>query len=432
MTSACAMPILCSVNRLLMTKEIRRHRKTGKIIKSNYSNEKHFNIRAAALTGFAEMAERLTALTLQNYAFVVRGEPLPDVNRASCRRLLYPDGDDPATFEDAPRHWFAVDVDKVPVPDHVDDIGDPDGAIDWVIGRMPPDLHEGSCWWQFTTSQGLPGTEGALSARFWFWNSVPVDCAGLRRWSAAANKVAGRKLVDPGLYTAVQPHYLANPIFVDIPDPVPQRCGVRHGLDESVSLVIPEPDPDDPETYGQGGFVSRGVEAFLAEIGSERGFRSPIVGAIASYFATNGPDANPDTIKDRVRQAISGAPNGGRSDDDIKRYRSDRHLNDIIGWVRQHERANPRQKAEPQAAAARLGALAPAVPVDGERVVAVRGVARALTRAFSVPPELALSLTEAWNEQHCEPPLPREQVRSLFNAAALRQADNLRARRVHR
>jgi hypothetical protein len=138
MTRPCDMQILCSVNRLFMTKEIRLHRKTGKVVKSNYDNEKYFSVRTVELAGFAEMAARLTALTSQNHAFVVRGEPLPRTNRDRCRRLIYPDGADDATFADAARRWFAVDMDKIPCPDHVDIADDPDGAIDFLVRRLPP------------------------------------------------------------------------------------------------------------------------------------------------------------------------------------------------------------------------------------------------------------------------------------------------------
>jgi hypothetical protein len=426
------MHILRSVNRLLMTKEIRRQRKTGRLVKSNYGKEKHFAVQAVEFTGFNEMAASLSALTSQCHAFVIRGEPLAGTNRDRCHRRTHPDGTDDATFADAPRCWFAVDMDKIPCPNHVDIVDDPDGAIDFLIRRLPPETHEASCWWQFTASQGLPGYDGRLSVRLWFLNAAPLDCAALKRWGLAANKAAGGKIVDLKLYTAIQPHYTARPIFSDIPDPVPWRYGIRRGVDETVSLVIPEPDTDDPEICGAAGFVGRGVDTFLAEIGGELGFRGPMVAAIASYFATNGPDANPDPIKDRVRQAIAAAPSGGRSADDIKRYLSDRHLNDIIGWVRQHERTNPRPKREPKATAARLEALAGAVPIGSERVGAVRDLAKALVRAFSVPPELALALVGAWNEQNCSPPLPREQVQFLFNAAALCEAENVKARRGRR
>jgi hypothetical protein len=418
------MIVLYSVNKLLMTKRITLTRKTAKITKSCYGNEKFFSVRTLELGGFPRLAARLTALTEQRHVFIVRGEPLPGTNRERCRRLLHTDGDDAATFGDAPRHWFAVDADKVPAAEHVDIVGDPDGAIEYLIGLLPPELREASCWWQFTTSQGLPGTDGALSARLWFWSHEPVDCAALKRWGGAANKAAGRKVVDTGLYTAVQPHYVASPIFEGIPDPVPRRFGIRRGLDAAVLLVVPDPTPTDPENYGDGGFVGRGVEAFLAEIGGERRFRAPMVGAIASYFATNGPDANPNTIKARVRQAIVAAPPGGRSDADLERYLSDRHLNEIVGWVRQHERANPRRNRAP----VDLGVVAEAVLVAEERTGAVRAIAAALIRCDSIPARLALALTEAWNEQHCSPPLAREQVRNIVNTLAGRQAVRVESR----
>ena len=288
--------ILHSVNQLLATKRIRRDHKTGKVVKSPYGNEKHFRISTISLTGFAGLTECLYGLTQQPCAFVVRGAALPETNRERARRLLHddPETGDKATFAEASRHWFAVDLDKVPRPASVDVVDDPDGAVEFLVGLLPPELHEASCWWQFTSSQSLPGAEGTLSARLWFWNLVPLDDASLTRWALATNKPDG-KLIDASLYRAVQVHYVANPIFQDAAvDPLPRRCGTYVGLDTSVSLVIPEPDPVDPYAYGGGGFVGLGVDAFLAQIGGERGFRYPMVAAVASYFSTNGPDADPE------------------------------------------------------------------------------------------------------------------------------------------
>lgn len=421
------LTVLYSVNRLMMTKVIRLHRKTGKVVKSAYGNEKHFSVRTVELAGFTDLAARLTTMTAQRHAFVVRGESLPDTNREKTRRLLHPDLEtgEAATFMGAARTWFAIDLDKIKRPVAIDPVVDPEGAIEHLIGLLPPEVHDASCWWQFTCSQNLPGCADTLSARLWFWNRESLDDASLARWALAANKAAGRKLVDPALYRAVQPHYTADPIFEGgMVDPVPRRSGTRAGLDESVSLVIPEPDPADPESYGAGGFVGLGVDAFLAQIGEERGFRSPMVGAIASYFAINGPDADPAPIKVKVRQAIIAAPRGGRSDAEIARYLSDRHLNDIVGWVRQHESANPRQKR----AAADLKTTADSVPVAEERASAVRAIAASLIRCDSIPARLVLSLAAAWNENHCSPPLPRDQVRAIVNALAGRQAARVESR----
>jgi hypothetical protein len=136
--------------------------------------------------------------------------------------------------------------------------------------------------------------------------------------------------------------------------------------------------------------------------------------------------------KARLRKAIVTAPSGGRSAAEIERYLSDRHLNEIIAWVRQHERTNPRPKSKPHDLAGRLRALATAVPVQGERLPAVRDVARALVRSFPLPPELALTLLECWNERRCSPPLPRDHVQAIFNRLALREAHRVKARHVRR
>jgi hypothetical protein len=415
------MTVLESLSNLLMTKRIRRHPRTGLVIKSNYANEKLFRVRTIRLGGFAELASCLGRLCRQHHAFVVRGEPLPGTDREKTRRLVHddPETGDCATFAPTPRHWFAVDIDKVTAPSLTDVAGDPDDAIDYLIGLLPPELRDASCWWQFTTSQGLPGGEDALNARLWFWSRVPLDDAGLVRWAAAANKAAGRKLIDPVLYRPVQPHYVASPIFEGMSDPVPRRCGIRRGLEEEVSLVIPEADLADPYAYGNGGFVGIGVAGYLEQIGGELGFRAPMVAAVASYFASNGADADPEPLKSRLREAFSNAPRGGRSDHDIGRYLGDRHLNDIIGWVRARERSKPRKPFSG------LKAIADAVPVGAERTVAVHAIAAALIRCERIPSRLALALVQSWNDQHCAPPLSGAEVCRIVDDLARRETIRL-------
>jgi len=412
--------VLSSISNLVMTKQIRRAAKTGKLIKSPYPGEKFFRVDKVGLACFSDLASALGKLAGTRHAFVVRGEPLPETNRAKTRKLVHddPETGDRASFAEAARHWFAIDIDKVPAPVATDVVNDPDDAIEYLIGVLPPELHDASCWWQWTASQSLPGTEGTLSTRLWYWSREPVDDAGLSRWALAANKAAGRKLVDPTLYRVIQPHYTASPIFDGMPDPVPQRYGIRSGLEDEVNLVIPEPDLADPYQYCGGGFIGVGVDGYLAQIGGETGFRAPMVGAIASYYASNGADADPAPIKALVRQAIAHAPRGGRTDQDIDRYLGDRHLNDIVGWVRARERVKP----QPMRTFCDLRAIADSVPTDGERAIAVRAIAAALIQCDRIPAQLVLALTEAWNQQHCTPPLPSTEVRGIVNDLAGHQA----------
>jgi hypothetical protein len=421
-SAANRLTVLSSVSGMYATKRIRRERKTGKIVKTPYGCETHFRVKQVDLSGFDHLCKCLDTLTQRPFAFVVRGEPLPDTDLVKTRRLLHPDPEtgDPATFTASARLWFGVDIDKVKKPAAIDPVTDPDDAIEHLIGLLPPELHDASCWWQFTCSQSLPGCEDVLSARLWFWLLDPIDDASLTRWALSANKAFGGRLIDPSLYRAVQPHYVADPIFEDgMGDPLPRRHGVRVGLDKAVTLLIPEPSADDPYVGGEG-YVGLGIEGHLAEIGGERGFRAPMVSALAAYFTANGADANPEPIKARVREALAHADPGERSGADIARYCSDRHLNDIIGWVRARERAKPKA-AIAQTPSEFLQSLGSSVPIGGERIKATRAIAQHLLRQRFLNPHLAEELVESWNAVHCTPPLLTEHVRSIVEAVAARE-----------
>jgi RecA-family ATPase len=337
----CEASVLTSINGRLMAK---RHRLDGeRVVTTPYDLAKHFSINVARLGNFEEMVALLGHLTTQSHAIIIRGEPLPETNRAKCRRLYYPDAEtgEASTFMDVARRWFAVDMDHVPRPDQIDRSANPDAAITYLLSLLPVELRTGSCWWQWTSSQGLPGHEDALSARLWFLNRDPLDQLALKRWAHAVNKAAGSKLIDPCLYGPIQPHYLASPVFDGMPDPVPWRHGVHRGLDETVSLVIPEPDDfaDDPVVYAPGRGIGRGVDYYLERIGGGDGFRAPMTSAIGSYFAMNGPNADPEPIRARLREVVRQAPPGHRSQATIAEYASDEHLDKLIGWVRDQERA---------------------------------------------------------------------------------------------
>jgi hypothetical protein len=426
MTAPAAITVLTSFWRLDATKRIRQNRETGKLIVTGYGKEKHFRVQTVELRGFEHLCRCLDRLTACPFSFVIRGEPLPGIDREKARRLIYadPETGEPPTFTEAPRQWLAVDIDRVKKPVAIDPVGDPDDAIEHLIGRLPPELADASCWWQFTSSQNLPGHEDALSARLWFWLAEPLDDASLTSWAISANKAG--KLIDPSLYRAVQPHYVAHPIFEDgMWDPLPRRHGARVGLDESVSLVIPQPSDEDPYVAREG-YVGSGVAGHLAEIGGDRGFRAPMVSAIAAYYAANGADSDPEVIKQRVREAIDKAPAGGRSDAVLTRYKSDRHLNDIVGWFRARERNRPRPT--PQPFFEMLDGLGNAVPVEAERQRAVRVLATHVLRRLDKCPHLAASLVKAWNAACCVPPLPPEQVNAIIafvGAKRLREASHV-------
>lgn len=224
------------------TKRYSRSR-TGKITKSPYGNEKWFSVTTAEVVGIDGLAALLNRLQHDPYAFVIRGALLPEANPQLTRRLLHPDPQDghPATFRSACRQWIPLDFDGIAAPASTDPAADPEDAVEYLIGLLPPEFQDATCWWQFTSSQGFkPDT---LNARLWFWLDRTIPDEDLTRWAKAINKAAGYTLVDPALFRAVQPNYVAAPIFEGVPDPQPRRSGLRRGLDDAVALVLPEKPP---------------------------------------------------------------------------------------------------------------------------------------------------------------------------------------------
>jgi hypothetical protein len=340
------LTILHSVDGKFATKRFSRHPKTGKLRNRSYDKAYQFRVELRPVKSIDELYAALDDLSRQPQAFVIRGEPLPNTNLHYTKRRFRARDNEPATFGEAARRWLAVDMDHIPAPAGTEPVTDPDGAIEHLIGLLPAETHDASCWWQFTSSQSLPRDDGTLdneylSARLWFWSTGPLGDADLKRWAAHHNQHG--RVIDPALYHAIQAHYTCAPVFEDgMADPLPRRTGVRRGLEDEVSLIIPPADPKRPELASDEGYApGLGVEAYLAEIGGGRGFREPIKSAVASFIAIYGSQADATELKKAIRQAIDKVDPGGRDEGTIERYRSDEHLNSLIDAIRQIHGSRP-------------------------------------------------------------------------------------------
>ncbi len=186
------------------------------------------------INSFDEMATVLGEVCRNPRAFVIRGE-LQERWRQSetVRRTSQPKPGIGASFVARSRRWLAIDIDKAPQPAGCDPAEDPEGAVEHLIGRLPEEFQDASCWWQWTSGQGFKGD--TLNARLWFWLSKPAADMALRRWAEKDGQI------DPALYSAVEPHYIAAPILgPGVHDPVPRRYGVRRGLSDEVALELPD------------------------------------------------------------------------------------------------------------------------------------------------------------------------------------------------
>jgi putative DNA primase/helicase len=325
-TEGCSLTVLRCKGRNRATKTIERTDQ-GWATYGSVSLGTTFWVSEVPVASFVELAAVLSSLTTEGLAFVVRGEPVPGIDRQNAARLLNRQGDGTEpTFRDVPRRWLAIDCDKVPAPPMLDAALEPEEAVEHLIGLLPDEFRDACCWWQLTGSQ-LPGA-ATISARLWFWLSEPIDSPPLRRWAEAANKAAGVKVVDPALYNGVQPHFTANPRVVRGTDPVARRHGVRLGLVDEVRIALPSTATQStgaslPAPSGGGGF-----KRHLARIGGPAGFHRPIGDAVMAFVRAHGVTADHDVspaveaIRDRVRSA----PPGGRSPATINAYASDGYL----------------------------------------------------------------------------------------------------------
>ncbi len=283
--SADSVTVLRSVDGATLTKTVTRLG-DGSFEVVAYDRGFKFAVREEPVAGIAELGRLLATLEGDPHACVIRGAPLPETNRRRCRRLLYPVVEEDGsltlpTFEPSARRWVALDFDALPVPiwnpgdlaarraaierDRLANLpmppkgpsdgedydfeadGDPapiDPARDWAlvvraaVSTLPAEFAGAHAFWQMTSQAGIK--DGAR-LRLWYWCDREVSDAECKRWLEASP-------VDRSLFSPVQPHFTAAPVFRPrSADPVPRRSGMwwRHFAEVPVPELpeLPEPAP---------------------------------------------------------------------------------------------------------------------------------------------------------------------------------------------
>jgi hypothetical protein len=191
-----------------------------------YDAGKYLAAETQAVTGLGNLAAVLSKVAADPRSYVLRGEPLPNVDPRRCRRLLYTHEDgSPPTFREVPRRWAVIDFDDAPGPYRFDPR---DGELAAIYCRtlLPEPWRRSSYWWGLSSSAGF---RSGVRIKLAFW----LD-------RAAIGKELERHLkgspIDPSTLRAVQPIYVARPILVGVADPIRQRTGVEHDRDDQVAL----------------------------------------------------------------------------------------------------------------------------------------------------------------------------------------------------
>lgn len=255
-----------------------------------YPDVYRWRVRQINVDDLDDLAAQIERAAEFRRACIIRGFPLEKSGSGGKVRRLVRQCQrtgDPPTFASAPAglHWICVDVDGVPTDR--DPATDPDGYAESARRVLPAELASGRCFYQLSASAGVkPGARVHL----WYWLERRALDDALRTW---AN---GVEHIDASLFGAVQPHYVAAPLFIgphpegwgeaELPDPLPRRTGFLDGTPEvwPAGLMGVEKWQAHQEQEREAREVARIARSYAAPR-SIQGARSRAEGAIASSVA---------------------------------------------------------------------------------------------------------------------------------------------------
>jgi hypothetical protein len=326
---------------LIATKRIRFHPdRPPEIIE--YDNAKFFSAVERNVGGLDDLAKLLWKIEAVPRAMVVRGQLLTSANPQRVRRLLRQrNGEDGGQcFEAVPRHWLLLDFDTIAPPAEVDP-RDGEACARIAAALLPPAFRGVSCWWQLTSGAGIkPG----IRIRLAYWLDRPLGEDELKRWLPG-------KPIDHSVLGAVQPVYVARPVFEGGADPVSLRSGILRGSRDEVPVPrVLEPaavDGSETRRLGYGGW-----RELIGDHQGGEGFHGPTKAAIAVWVAKHGAEHPTAWLRQDIENAIRSADRSQHTRD----YVEDkvRELDALIQWTVEQEAARPRKSTQAAAVAAAI------------------------------------------------------------------------------
>lgn len=208
----------------------------GKIQKVAFNAGTLFTHTAMPVSGLEELAKTIEEISNDPKKFVIKGqikENMPEVVRRKLHEPL-------AAFDSVSRPYVMLDIDKVDCPAYFDPAVNAEEAIAWIKDMLPVPFRDACCYYRFSSSQNVHKDESkgrTLSVHLWFWCDREVSDTEWKSYFRLQNGP-----VDMAIFSAVQPHYTAKPIFEGMPDPLPKRSGISRG-EYDVVIV-----PDIPQT----------------------------------------------------------------------------------------------------------------------------------------------------------------------------------------
>lgn len=192
-----------------------------------------FQWAQVAVVNINHMLCILNAMASASECFLVHGKVAPHAQcSSSIRRLLHDKANQPATLIDAPSRLLHFDVDDFSLPEGCSwsDPARTANAVWQVICQELPALGGADIIWQASCSAGTLGKEHLAKFHFWAMSDAPLTSDERK----SIYKLVG---TDTSVGGAVQPNYVASPIFEGVPDPLARRprLGMLTGTSNAVS-----------------------------------------------------------------------------------------------------------------------------------------------------------------------------------------------------
>jgi hypothetical protein len=325
---------------------------------------------------FDEFFELLKGLSTDPNAFMIRGmladwgRPLQQhrvtkrIGHVVYRRSVKIHRDEGYFSEWPFRHLQMLDLDGVALPQGMSVVVDPEACVKWALQHLlPPEFRDATFVYQLSSSAGLTKAENELNVHLWFYTEQTPKNEELRSWARWWNAKRRSKIIDPALFTEVQPHYTNEPELLEgLADPlVSRRLAMVIGARATVDLHIPtaqelseelgsrqkraikeynrsrsikvkrnpNPAPSDEEVetvqlddtvqkngadelpggpYFDAVKIGQGWRGYLRAIGFEGHIRTQIRAAVASYFYEYGSRGNRDLLSTEIEKAIEESP----------------------------------------------------------------------------------------------------------------------------
>jgi putative DNA primase/helicase len=266
------LPILTAVDGAILAKVISRGADGWET--KPYDNAYRYRFSLPRVDNLEDVQALLEQLAQDNRSCVIRGEPRDggvNDSREVNRRVHVDKEGRPGDWDNhhEGRQWVAFDVDGFEQTAW-DGSGTPDeAAIRSMVVQARSELlgapwTRAACVYKLSASAGLRVWR-KVSMHLWFWLDRRVHDLSLRAWAKG-------KGVDAAFFSAVQPHYTANPVFSDGVDPL---AGRRMGRLPGADMVVAPPEliggeawreADRQRREAQAGQLEKARRAIMADI----------------------------------------------------------------------------------------------------------------------------------------------------------------------